>query len=317
MDRSLALAKELGEPRVLAWSIGCTGVAFYLNGRFVEGLEHLERALDITLTRCTGVAWEVDTIQLFTTHSMVQLGALKRLSVEVPRALRDAFERGDVYGAVNLTIGPNNMVWLAADDPDEARARVDHAMEQWSRAGFHLEHYFELHARTNADLYAGRAPEALARITSLWGALRRSLLPFAVQFVRIDTRHLRARAALAASEDGGARELVAAAERDARAIARERMAWSTPLATLLRAGVASRRGRDEQAVELLREAARGFDEVHMALYAAAARSRLGAELGGEEGRALVRAAEETMAAEGVKAPAKMVAMLAPGFGRRG
>jgi hypothetical protein len=51
----------------------------------------------------------------------------------------------------------------------------------------------------------------------------------------------------------------------------------------------------------------------MALHAAAARHELGLLIGGEEGGALVREAEETMKTRGVVVPSRYAAMLVPGL----
>jgi len=47
----------------------------------------------------------------------------------------------------------------------------------------------------------------------------------------------------------------------------------------------------------------------------AARRRLGSLLGGDEGARSIAAAESWMSAQGVKDPARMTAMIAPGFRR--
>jgi ATP/maltotriose-dependent transcriptional regulator MalT len=103
------------------------------------------------------------------------------------------------------------------------------------------------------------------------------------------------------------------AEGDARRLRRLGAPWIDSQAQLILAGVAATRGDDEQAVRLLQEASAGFDSADMALYAAAARNRLGTLLGGDEGRALRKAADGWMASEKIRAPARFTAIFAPGF----
>jgi hypothetical protein len=76
-----------------------------------------------------------------------------------------------------------------------------------------------------------------------------------------------------------------------------------------------KRETTDHAISLLREAISGFDAADRALYAAASRRCLGILLGGDEGRDLVRAADAWMTSESIKNPARMTAMLAPGFAR--
>ena len=51
----------------------------------------------------------------------------------------------------------------------------------------------------------------------------------------------------------------------------------------------------------------------MALCVALARHRLGALLGGDEGRALIMQAEQWMASQGIARPDRVLALFAPGF----
>jgi hypothetical protein len=314
MARARALAEEAENDHARAITCIHTGIGRYLTGTFKTGLESLDGAFEILRERCIGVAWELDINGLFAANCMVQLGALRRLAQDSSRWLTDAVARGDMYMAVNLRIGHPNVRWLVADDPAEARRQVDLATAAWSNRGFHVEHYYALLALTNVSLYEGRAKEAFDRVASQWPALRRSLMPATVQQLRVYALQARARSAIALSDDGDRAQLGRAA-RDARAIARERMPYATALATLLRAGVAHASGDRDAAAALLRSAATAFDAVDMALYAAATRRTLGKLLGGDEGRELVRLAETWMREETVKNPARITAMLAPGFAK--
>jgi hypothetical protein len=142
-----------------------------------------------------------------------------------------------------------------------------------------------------------------------------SSLLLMVQLTRLEATHLRARATLALSRarPSEQRALCREVEQDAARILKERVSWSSPAVALLRAGVAATQGDAGQAEALLREAVSGLEAAHMALYAAAARWQRGRLLGGDEGRALVEAAERWMADQGIVNRARMAAMLAPGF----
>jgi hypothetical protein len=82
--------------------------------------------------------------------------------------------------------------------------------------------------------------------------------------------------------------------------------------SLLRAGVATSRGAPREALSQVEKAARGFDETGMTLHAAVARLRRG-ELLGKAGSSLVANSEARMSVQGVLQPARMAAVLAPGF----
>ncbi len=319
ITRATTAAERSGQPRAIAWSAGCTGVSRYLLGRWREALENCDRAQEM-FSQCVGVAWEVDSARFFAVNSLAQLGELRVLAERSSSYLRDASDRGDLYAMVNLRIGLGNLRWLVSDEVPEARRQVDEAMARWSKHGFHLEHYYELQARTNADLYAGAADEALARLESRWPALRGSLLPMRIQVTRIHSWHLRARAALAiAAESGPGRERsdrLRGAVADVERIERERSPWATPLATLLRAGIARVQGRDAAAVSLLRTAEKGLDAAGMALHANVARHALGALVGGDEGKALTAQVDVWFANQTIKCPDGFFAMLAPGLSAR-
>ena len=144
--------------------------------------------------------------------------------------------------------------------------------------------------------------------------MKRSLL-LMVQLTRIEATHLRARCALALARARPARQkaLCREVEADAHRILGERMPWSSPLALLLRAGIAATLGRPESAMSLLAEANGGLLAADMALYAATAEWQRGRILGGDEGRRLVEGAEAWMGEQGIVSCARMAAMLAPGF----
>jgi hypothetical protein len=133
-----------------------------------------------------------------------------------------------------------------------------------------------------------------------------------VESVRIDAAYLRGSAAVAAAPAGSAgASLLKAAERDARALAKEPRPYARAFSRALEAAVALERGRLDRAATLYAEAAAGFDALEMSLHAAVMRWRQGEILLGEEGGALLDGADRWLREQGVVRPDRMVAMLAP------
>ena len=150
-----------------------------------------------------------------------------------------------------------------------------------------------------------------------WPRMSRSLL-LTVQMTRVLALLGRGQAAMLASlAEPGSRGPMAIASRCARRIERTGTRWGKPLAGLLRGAVAAREGRREEAQALLARAARDADVAEMPSHAAVARRRQGELAGGEEGRALIAAANMWMAAHGVRNPDRFVQLIAPGFAQAG
>ena len=103
------------------------------------------------------------------------------------------------------------------------------------------------------------------------------------------------------------------AERDAKRLLAERQGWAAAVAEVVRAGVAHLRGDDVRCAQSLKAAIAGFDELHMALHAAAACVRLAALVDDTERPSLRARAEECFERRRVSDPSAMVAMLTPGL----
>jgi serine/threonine protein kinase len=289
------------------------GLAAYLLGEWHQAVDYLQEAEKILMERCTGVAAELNSARNFLLRTYAWRGDLKRLSDRLPGLLRDASERDDLYAATILGVRNSFIPLLTVDDAAGAHEAARRAIERWPQTGFHTVHYIYFCVATEIDLYSGDALAAWKRILEGSRPLRRSLI-LRVQFARIESAHLRARCALAVAAMGGhdAEAFVKIAERDIKRIERESTRWGSPLARLIRAGIAVWRGERPAAAGLLATAAQEFQDCEMALYAAATRRRCGELMAGEEGRALVAAADEWMSDQRIVNPARMTAMLIPG-----
>jgi serine/threonine protein kinase len=312
-----ALARQVGNPHALGLVSLANGLVAYLEGRWKDTLAPFERAESIFRDSCIGVAWELDTAQVFYLGSLTYRGELAALSRRLPLIRKEAVERGDLYALTWLDLFLTPVARMAADGADEAGRELRQQRKRLSRQGFHVQHANALYREGEVELYRGDGNAARQRAAELWPALAGSLL-HRIQHMRMCTCHLRARSALAAAMAGSDPGLLlTAAERDARRLEGEKRADARGWARLVRAGIAAAAGTPARAAALLAEAAADLDMAGMGHYAAAARRRLGEVVGGEQGRALVAAADSWMRDQNIRNPARMTAMLAPGFPDRG
>ena len=200
LGRARALSERLGDPYALALTTLTEGVAATLTGRWRAGHDACERA-EAGFRSSTGVMWEMSTTRWFSLWGLVYLGGLAEAASPRPgSASSEAEDRGDLYAAVCHATGLANLVWLAAGDPDTARARCREALSRWSKRTFHVEHWcgHPSGRGTSADLYRGdpRPPPTLRRRGRLGAPSGASLL-LMVQLTRLEVIHLRARASLA------------------------------------------------------------------------------------------------------------------------
>jgi len=321
VERILGAAQELAErsrsPNAVGLVALAKGMAAFLQGQWKTAVERMTSAETILRERCTGVAWEVATAHMMGSVSLFLMGELKELKHRLPRIIKDAETRGDLFEVTDLRTRLAHTICLADDNPERAHQEIRAAVAEWRRQEFDLQHWWAWIGSVETDLYAGQPLDAWTRIEADWPKLRWSFLT-RVQYVYIESLHHRARAALALAADGSTgvpqrRELLRRAERDARRMERENIPWSIALAALLRAGIAARRGAGEESLKLLEGAEQRLAAADMALYAMAARHTRGRLIGRERGRELSASAEEWMRGQEIRNPERMAAMLAPGF----
>jgi hypothetical protein len=311
MRRVEELVELTGDPFDRAWvEFSHSAVAFFC-GAWRECVERGERAVEILRAECLGVAWELAVNHLFTLSALAQQGRLRELAARLPRLLDDAHSRGDRYALVAARTADGAILPLAQDDPERARRELDAALEPYASSPFSSLHYQHLHGTIQAELYRGDGGGALARIERAWPELGRA------GFLRLDCvgtglRYLLARAALAAALESPERaRLARLAATQARRIARSSLPHTAGQAAAIRAGVASLRGDAEGCAAALAVAVARFEAADARLWTEAARFGLGRLRGGSEGRALLDAAREWMASEGVARPERLARMLVP------
>jgi eukaryotic-like serine/threonine-protein kinase len=313
----LKMAKELVDkinvPHAQGLFYLMAGIAAFLAGEWLKAHENLEQATSIFSQNCTGVNWEIDNSQLFSLRSLLYLGELNKLCERLPAIVKQAHERGDIYAITSLGTALSYMPCIIEDNPDKARKNMWEAIEKWSHEGFHLQHYWALLGQVQVEIYSGQGNTALKIINAQWSPMVRGLL-LEVQNSLIEMLQLRARAALATLKtSNNSKTVLASVEKDAKRLLKEKIATATAFAKLLLAAVAFNRHQKEQAINLLIQAEKDFEQLNMALYKAAVQHRLGSLLEGKKGEELIESANNWMKSQRICNIERMTEMLAPGF----
>ena len=313
IERAQALSDECGHPHAHGLVSLAHATTALLFARWREARESFDRAEAIFRDRCTGVAWELDTVHNLALWATTHMGDLATLRRRWPILLQEAQGRGDLYAITTLNTFFMALLRLADGDPEGARRELAAVMGRWSHRGFHVQHGNAFRAEVHIDLYRGDGAAAWGRMRQHWAAYRRSQL-LRVQMLRIELLELRGRSALAAARTARRpAPFLRAAARDARRLEHEHEPWARAHAELLRAGIAAVRGDQRRAVAGLYAAAAQFETLEMHLHAAASRRRLGELLGAAPGEALVTEADQWMRDQTIRDPARMTNVYAPGF----
>jgi serine/threonine protein kinase len=324
LERLEALRGHVEAPYARAMIALFLGIADVLHGRWADALEKLEQATDLLRERCAGVAWELGSAQHFALLCLGVMGRWRELCQRLPGILQDARQRGDRYAEATIRARTGHLPALFADDPEEAAAQAREMsahQEVSAQGGYPMQHYLRLVSQVEIALYqeSGVGRGALLAVEGAWPALRRGHL-LRAQSIRADAltqwgNALLAAAALDPGGEGGVRErlrLLQKARRLGERLLGEGVPWIAAKARLLLAGAAQAAGRTGEAAALLSAAEEGFARCGMEGQRQVARRRLGQVRGGAEGRALVEEADERLRAQGVKDPARLAAMFAPG-----
>ncbi len=281
------------DPYLAALLLGSEGIAAYFAGELVRANERLLAGV-AAMRRVPMSTWEVASLKLFSIFNLRFIGDHVAMRQRYDQFIVEAQQRGDQY--VSSTMRRACVpLWLAEDDPHGAAEELARASWMPSTDRFHVQHFHELIGRGEIALYSGETADR-ARLAEGFARAAKALL-LRVPILRNQYDYLRGRLAVA---DVAPR----AAARHAAALARSPSPVGRTWAVLLRAGVSPA----GDALRLLRQAAAQADAAGMQLTAAAVRHRI-AELEGDEAQAI--AASGALAALGVRAPARMAALLVP------
>jgi eukaryotic-like serine/threonine-protein kinase len=295
------------------------GIAFFLRSDTEPALASFDRAERVLFAHPDSTSWEIGTIRVFRAQILFGRGEWATLCDSLPTMLREAREREDLYSETSLRTLLGHVPYLVDDDPVMGREDIEASLSSWSRSGYYLQHHYALLSIADTLLYEdeGRGGRALERVEAAFPRMRAALLT-QVQLFRGLAWSCRARAALAAAANlspGSLRRraLLRRAEADARSLQNEPARWTAPFADLHFGALASLTGDKHRAATFAERAADRFREQGVQHYAAAASHRAGELLEDARGDRHREASRAWMEAQHIRAPEKIVAMLAPGW----
>ncbi|NVB79819.1 MAG: protein kinase [Kofleriaceae bacterium] len=291
------IAVELGNPFLVGWARAGEGIAEFFAGHHAVALDILEDAEMQIRERSVGTSAELNHIRNFMLFALRRMGAYDRLRDQVVEYVRDAMRRGDRYATTSY-VWSSNVIWVAADEVE--RARADLASVVWSRPedGLHLQHWFHVRAQAELAMYEDDRTE----IDALVPPLRAFLGPaFAhVEAVSTETRYQLGRVAI---RNGNA----ALARKEVAAVARRKEPYIRAFVRLVLAAADVLDGKHDAAREQLIGAIADAESCQMLAVAALARRRF-AQLAGDE--AAVAEADAALRNRGIVDPERFARVFA-------
>ncbi|MGC4092890.1 MAG: AAA family ATPase [Polyangiaceae bacterium] len=316
LGEATALATTLSEPEVLGFVQQCHGGVLGNQGRFAASRQLHVGALEWLLNRCTAVAYELSCVRCYDQVAAHHLGQFAHVATSTPSVVEDALRRGDMWCATILATAYAVPAWLAHGGLDEALTRFGEAKRRYvQQSSYQWLDFFLLQTELSIALYQRRPARALALAQEQWSALsaaqllRLHMASANLVYCRAGCALALARSAIASNE--AERALIQAA---VSSLHHNRVPHARGFAASLEAGLSLCQGRAEAAAAQLAAAVTYFDATGLALYAAAARRRLGQLIAGQAGSALVATGDAALARERVLDVEAITEMLCPGLG---
>ncbi len=302
------IARQIDDPYTRARALMGAAVAHFFLGEWRTAREKTAQAEPILRTRCRAVEWELTYAETIGCNSLILTGELREAALRIPAILEAARARSDRFAIFQNTY-PACVALIAADDVAGA-TRVTRLVDD---AEFSFAQWGAFIGACSVERYSGDGRGAWERVQRFSPVLEKShLLRAAV--VRTCLAYERGLSAVASASVGHDRSrALKAADRYARDLSREKLAFGRAMGHFLRAGAHAVRGDREAALGELGAAIPMLDAADLGYLAACARHRRGELVGGSEGRELVAQSRAFFEAQEVKNIERCLAMSAPGY----
>jgi len=303
IDRPLPRARVLIADALLAFH----------SGRWRQSEETIERAEHLLRDHCIGANHERRIARYWLISVWGFWGRIDALRARLPERLREAEARGDLGDSIIFRTGFCSLAWLANDDPTGALVQVEIASARAPQQTIYQE--MELFSRLAIAAYCddvGGLRQGLGKQRTYWPTMSKNgSLRHPVYGAMLRDLRGRTALALAVHAEGAERQaLVREARNMARQLARRRVAWASPFALALRAGISLLKGKRQDAAAHWEKAAQGFEAAELPMNAAIAKQRLAELVGGTRGQVLRDAATAWFRAEGIRDPIRFARVFA-------
>ena len=315
------LARRSSDPATIGMARLCKALVRYFAGEFDAAANDLMAVEQYFLSHCRGVSWELATARSFTCFSLRLSGRIRELCERFDRYTADADRTGDHYVGTQLRTY-QTVVWLVRDDLARASKEIDGVLDAWPKDMYQVQHFFHLYGRCEQALYGEKPELAWQAIADDSRRMKRSALSH-ISGVRIEHAWICGRVALAMAEKVGEderRPLLRQARQCARRLRKSEHQTGVAVGAAIEAGVrwlAPGADRKDGIVALDRAVATA-EAAGAVLVAESGRRWLGELIGGRRGEELRARSNGWMANQGVRNPARIAHLYAPGFrGRDG
>jgi eukaryotic-like serine/threonine-protein kinase len=310
------LARRSSDPATIGMARLCKALVRYFAGEFDAAANDLMAVEQYFLSHCRGMSWELATARSFTCFSLRLAGRIRELCERFDRYTADADRTGDRYLGTNLRTY-QTIVWLVRDDEARASKEIEGVLDAWPKDMYHIQHFFHLYARCEQALYAEKPEVAWQAIADENQRLRRSALSH-VSGVRIEHAWIYGRVALALAEKASDHErlpLLRQARRSAHRLRKAEHQTGVAMGAAIEAGVRwlSPGADREGGIVALDRAVATAEAAGAVLVAESGRRWLGELIGGRRGEELRARSNGWMANQGVRNPARIAHLYAPGF----
>jgi serine/threonine protein kinase/tetratricopeptide (TPR) repeat protein len=302
------IAQQVDDPYTRASAhMGGAFMSFFL-GEWRTAREKTGLAEGILRGHCRAVEWELSYVQNVSCNSQILIGDLRAAAQRVPVILEEARARSDRFAIFQLTY-PACVSLIVADDVAGA-TRVTRSVDE---GGFSFAAWGAFIGACSIDRYRGDGRAAWERVERLSPVVEKShLLRAAV--VRTCLGYERGLSAVAAATVGFDRgRALKAADKYARDLSKEKLAFGRAMGHLLRGSVRAVSGDRDAALGELAVAIPMLDTADLGYLAACARHRRGELLGGSQGHELVEQSRAFFVAQDVRNIERCLAMSAPGY----